>query len=97
MCAYVSDVCTYVCVNYALDINGISDQSDVDLRHSIANMVAMVIGCPSHSNHLWYHMFVADKLVNTYMTGFMVSIYKEKEGGIERERERERESLGRER
>jgi hypothetical protein len=47
----------------------------MDLRHSIANMVAMVMGCPSHSNHLWYHMFAADELVNTYMTGFMVSIH----------------------
>ena len=50
----------------------ILDQSDVDLRHSIANMVAMVMGCPSYSNHLWYHMFAADELKNTYMTGFMV-------------------------
>ena len=56
-------------------------------------MVAMVMGCPSRSNHLWYHMFAADELVNTYMTGFMV---RERYGEGERkrlmrERERERE------
>ena len=66
------------------------DQSDVDLCHSIANMVAVVIGCPSRSNHLWYHMFAADKLVNTYMTGFMVRGEGDKEEEIgEGRRERE--------
>ena len=51
-----------------------TDQSEVDLRHSIANMVAMVIKCPPYSNHLWFHMFDPDKLVNTYMTGFLVHV-----------------------
>ena len=51
------------------------DQSDMDLRHSIANMIAVVMELPSRSNHLWYHMFAADELVNTYMTGFMVQFY----------------------
>ena len=49
-----------------------SDQSDADLRHSVANMVAMVMGCPARSNHLWYHLFAPETLVNTYITGFMV-------------------------
>ena len=48
------------------------DQSDADLRHSLANMVATVMGCPTRSNHLWYHLFAPEKLVNTYITGFMV-------------------------
>ncbi len=49
------------------------DQSDLDLRHSLANLVAMIVGSPKQSNHLWYHLFAADMLENSYMTGFMVS------------------------
>ena len=48
------------------------DQSDIDLRHSLANLVAVIVGSPSESNHLWYHLFAPDKLENTYITGFMV-------------------------
>ena len=48
------------------------DPSDESLCHSIANMVAIVLGCPDFSNHLWCHMFAPDQLVNTYLTGFMV-------------------------
>ena len=49
-----------------------TDQSDVDLRHALANMIAVVIASPKASNHLWYHMFAPGDLVDTYMTGFMV-------------------------
>ena len=52
----------------------IIDQSDVDLRHSVANLIAVVLGCPSGSNHLWYLIFAPEKLAGTYMTGFMVII-----------------------
>ena len=37
-------------------------------------MVAIVIALPKASNHLWYHMFAPGDLLDTYMTGFMVSI-----------------------
>ena len=37
----------------------------------------MVMRCPARSNHLWYHLFAADDLRNTYMTGFMVSFTKQ--------------------
>eukprot|EP00731_Ephydatia_muelleri_P021734 Em0014g325a len=47
------------------------DQSDVELRHALANMIAVVIASPRASNHLWYHMFEPDGLMDTYMTGFM--------------------------
>ena len=50
----------------------LTDQSDVDLRHALANMIAVVIASPKASNHLWYHMFAPGDLVDTYMTGFMV-------------------------
>ncbi len=46
-------------------------QSDKDLCHSLANMVAVVLG-GSSSNHLWYHLFAPNELHKTYMTGFMV-------------------------
>ena len=48
------------------------DESDIDLRHSLANLVAVILGCPTHSNHLWYHIFNPEELHGTYMTGFMV-------------------------
>ena len=48
-------------------------ESDVALRRALANMIAAVLGCPPQSNHLWYHVFAADELKNSYMTGFMVS------------------------
>ena len=52
------------------------DQSDIDLRHSLANLVGVVLGCPTHSNHIWYHLFNPGELHETYMTGFMVrSVY----------------------
>ncbi len=51
------------------------DPSDVELCHAIANMVAVVLACPPRSNHLWYHMFAADGLLGTHMTGFMVILH----------------------
>ena len=48
------------------------EQSDIDLRHSLANLVGAVLGCPPNSNHLWYHLFHPEELPGTYMTGFMV-------------------------
>ena len=49
------------------------DQLEIELRHGLANMVAAVLACPPKSNHLWYHMFAANELNDTYMTGYMVS------------------------
>ena len=48
------------------------EQSEIDLRHSLANLVGVVLGCPPNSNHLWYHLFHPEKLPGTYMTGYMV-------------------------
>ncbi len=59
-------------INFCHDL--ISDQSDIDLRDCLANLTAMVMGCSKGSKnvHLWYHMFAPEKLVGTYMSGFMV-------------------------
>ena len=48
------------------------DRSDIDLRHSLANLVAVVLGCPVQPNYLWYHLFDPAELHGTYMAGFMV-------------------------
>ena len=50
----------------------VADPSDTDLRHALANMIAIVFALPSHSNHIWYHMFCPAQLEASYMTGFMV-------------------------
>ena len=60
-------------ISYTLFTHPITDQSDSDLRHALANMVAVVIGSPKASNHLWYHIFAPGDLADTYMTGFMVT------------------------
>jgi len=48
------------------------DPSDTDLRHALANMIAVAFSLPSYSNHIWYHMFCPKDLNNSHMTGFMV-------------------------
>ena len=45
---------------------------NIELRRALANLVAVVLGSPQESNHLWYHMFKPEALEMTYMTGFMV-------------------------
>ena len=35
-------------------------------------MIAVVVAAPPTRTHLWFHMFKADQLAHTHMTGFMV-------------------------
>ena len=51
----------------------VSDPNDQELCDALANMVAAVLAYPPQHIHLWYHMFAADELLNTFMTGFLVS------------------------
>ena len=51
------------------------DQGEIGLCHAMANMVAAVLACPPRSSHLWYHLFAANELNNTHVTGFMVRHY----------------------
>ncbi|XP_065913406.1 uncharacterized protein [Dysidea avara] len=44
-------------------------------------MIAVVFVLPSHSNHIWYHMFCPGELENTHLTGFMYP-NKVKKGGL---------------
>ena len=56
------------------------DQSDVDLRYALANMIAVVLGCRPQSNHLWYHLFDQQSLWGSYLTGFMYNNKINKDG-----------------
>ena len=48
------------------------DPSEIDLRHAVANVIAVVFGLPSRSTHLWYHMFAPGDLKSSFLTGCMV-------------------------
>ncbi len=64
------------------------DDSDVDLRLALVNMVAIAIGC-SKSTHLWFSIFHIEELINTYISGFMVSqIRQDGSGGVVSARDR---------
>lgn len=51
-----------------------SDPLVSDMRNALAHLIAVVLGCPPQSSHLWYHMFAPEDLANSYITGFMVSL-----------------------
>ena len=71
LCLFVS-VLTFSYI-FFLSVSPLApDQSDTELRHSLANLLGVVLGCPTHSNHLWYHLFHPKELHGTYLTGFMV-------------------------
>lgn len=42
------------------------------LRHTIANIIAVVFALPPMSNHIYYHLIAPDQLPGTYVTGYMV-------------------------
>ena len=44
----------------------------VNFCHSLANLIAVILGCEPQCNHLWYNLFAADQLTGTYMPGFMI-------------------------
>lgn len=72
-------ICMCVCVNIfpsGCSMNVLplsSDQSDADLHTALMHMITVTVGCPSHSTHLWYHMFNIEELKDNYITGFLVS------------------------
>ena len=63
----VLSVCLYVCmfVHHA-------DPSDVQLRHALANLIALAFSLPARSTHLWYFLFGQSELEDTFLPGFMV-------------------------
>ena len=49
------------------------DPAEAEMRDCIVNVIAVILGSPPKSNHLWYHLMQPKDLNETYMTGFMVS------------------------
>jgi len=52
----------------------VSDSTDIQLRHSVANLVACALGTykGEKSSHLWYLIFAPEALQGTYLAGYMV-------------------------
>ena len=57
---------------YLLSIN--ADPSDIQLRHAVANLIAVTFSLPPRSTHLWYFLFDQSELEDTYLPGFRVSL-----------------------
>ena len=57
---------------FCMHLHMLLDQFSQDLVHSLAGLVAVIVGKPSQSNHLWYHLFAPGQLEDSYITGFMV-------------------------
>ena len=51
-----------------------ADPSDIQLRHALANLIAVTFSLPLRSTHLWYFLFDQSKLEDTYLPGFRVSL-----------------------
>ena len=45
---------------------------DTLLRHTLANLIAVIMACPRRSNPLWYHLYAPIELFDTYIPGFRV-------------------------
>ena len=59
--------------DWVLFVSVSSDISDCNLRTSLVHLIAVAIGC-GKSTHLWYSIFQPNELINTYISGFMVSM-----------------------
>ena len=51
-----------------------ADPSDIQLRHALANLIAVTFSLPLKSTHLWYFLFDQSELEDTYLPGFRVSL-----------------------
>ena len=65
-------MCMCIIVHVSTHVYMFLDPSDTDLRHALANMIAVAFALPSRSNHIWYHMFYPEGLEKTHLTGFTV-------------------------
>ena len=48
------------------------DTHEKQIRNALASVIAVALTCPDQTTHLWYHLFSPDKLIGTYVTGFLV-------------------------
>ena len=58
------------------------DPSDVQLRHALANLIALAFSLPHRSTHLWYFLFGQSELEGTFLPGFMVRSSFEHSGSV---------------
>ena len=65
ICPLGISLSVYLCICCA-------DPSDVQLRHALANLIALTFSLPPRSTHLWYFLFDQSELEDTYLPGFMV-------------------------
>ena len=54
-----------------------ADPTDINMRHSVANLVACALGTRTceKSSHLWCLVFAPEALCGTYLAGYMVKVY----------------------
>ena len=71
---YFEDILFSVIFDWVLFVLvSLSDISDCNLRTALVHLIAVAIGC-GKSTHLWYSIFQPNELINTYISGFMVSM-----------------------
>ena len=62
-----------ICITVHLPVHS-ADRSDIQLKHSLANLIAVTFSLPPRSTHLWYFLFDQSELEDTYLPGFRVSL-----------------------
>ena len=50
------------------------DELNRTLVHCLLELVAVVLGSPEHSSHLWTHLIMPDKINMSFVPGSLVSI-----------------------
>ena len=48
------------------------DAHEKQIRNALPSVIAVALACPDQTTHLWYHLFSPDKLIGTYISGFLV-------------------------
>jgi len=56
------------CILQALDDNSLSE-----VHHTLITLVAVILGSPPRTSYLWYLLFQPEKLLGSYIPGFLVS------------------------
>lgn len=56
--------------------NYFADETEMEMRNCVVNIVAVILGSPKGSNHLWYHVMEPGHLDGTFLTGFMVGSFE---------------------
>jgi len=49
------------------------DNSLSEVHHTLITLVAVIVGSPPRTSYLWYLLFQPEKLLGSYIPGFLVS------------------------